>query len=261
MKKRIFCALLCLLLLLPLAACGTERGGYRVVATYSGEGDFRMAFRKGDVLCDILSAALRELAANGTLGNASLSWFGEDLGGLRGESGALEEFLPVEPRTLIVGVNPNSMPLSYAEGESYAGFDVDLVNYLCGLLGWSMILRPINVDDLDVQLLSGNIDCAMGVTQQQMDTGDFSYSPVYLKGKYVLVTRLSGNIRSKKGLKGKILGVVLGDLEVLNADERFVSGLDRVIFQTGTQGLFAALDAGEVDGILVSEAAASYYLR
>lgn len=261
MKKRIFCLLLCALLLLPLAACGSERGGYRIVDTYSGEGNFRMAFRKGDALCELLTAALQELAANGTLSSAAVSWFGEDIAGLRGKQGALEEYQPVESRTLTVGVNPNAMPLSYADGDSYAGFDVDLINYLCGLLGWSMILRPISADELDVQLQSGNIDCAMGVTEQQMDSKNFSYSPVYLKGKYVLVTSLSGPIRSKAGLRGKALGVVLGDLDVLNSDERFVSRLDRIIYQTGTQGLFAALDAGEVDGILVAEAAASYYLR
>ncbi len=261
MKKRILCLFLCAVLLLPLAACGGRQGGYRIVDTYSGEGNFCIAFRKGDALCELLTAALQVLAANGTLDGAAVAWFGEDIAPLRGDIEALAAYGPVEPRTLIVGVNPNSMPLSYAEGDSYAGFDVDLANYLCGLLGWSMILRPITADDLDVQLQSGNIDCAMGVTEQQMDSSSFSYSPIYLKGKYVLVTSLSVSIRSKAGLRGKVLGVVYGDLDVLNSDERFVSRLDRIIYQTGTQGLFAALDAGEVDGILVSEAAASYYLR
>ena len=261
MKKRILCLLLCAALLLPLSACG-RKGGYRVVDTYSGEGDFYIAFRKDDALCQIISAALKELAANGTLRTASLTWFGEDIVGLRGESGAMDEYWDqVEPRTLIVGVNPNSMPLSYEEGDGFAGFDVDVVNYICGFLGWSMILRPIGAEDVDVQLQSGNIDCAMGVAEGLMNTSYFSYSPSYLEGKYVLVTSLGSSIRSKGGLRNKVLGVVMSDLDILNSDERFASRLDRVIYQTGTQGLFDALNAGEVDGILVSGAMASYYLR
>ena len=260
MKKRILCLLLCAVLLLPMAACGSERGGYRIVDTYSGDGNFCIAFRKDDLLCDIISAALKELAANGTLRTAALSWFGEDIIDVRGEAGAMDELWDlVQPRTLVVGINPNNMPLSYAEGDSYAGFDVDVANYLCGYLGWSMILRPIGADDVGIQLQSGNIDCAMGVAEKDLSSA-YSSSPTYIEGKYVLVTRLGG-VRSKGGLRGKALGVVMADLDVLNEDEKFVAKLDRIIYQTGTEGLFKALDDGDVDGILVSSVVAAYYMK
>lgn len=262
MKKRILCLLLCAQLLLPLAACSDQRGGgYRIIGSYSSEGNFSIAFRKDDALCDIVSAALKELAANGTLRTASLTWFGEDIIKIRAQAGAMDEYWDlVEPRTLVVGVNPRSTPLSFEQGEGYAGFDVDVANYICGYLGWSMILRPITAEDMEVQLQSGNIDCAMGVAEKDLSSS-FSHSPAYLESRYVLVSRAGGGVRSKRGLQGRTLGLVLSDLEVLQQDEKFMQRLDRVIYQTGTEGLFAALDSGDVDGILVSEAMASYYVR
>lgn len=261
MKKRIVCLLLCAALLLPVTACGRDAGGYRMVGSYSSSGDLCMAFRKNDRLCDIISAALQELAANGTLRAASLQWFGEDIIGLKGSAGAMDAYWDdVGERTLFVGVNPNNKPMSYEDGEGYSGFDVDVANYICGYLGWSMVLRPITSDDVLVQLQSGNIDCAMGVVETRLNSS-YSHSPSYLESQYVLVTSLSGRIRSKAGLKKKVLGVVLADLDVLDEDEKFIQKLDRIIYQSGTDGLFSALRDGEVDGILVSEAVAAYYMR
>ena len=60
---KVIAFMLMLCMVLPMAACGSERGGYRIVDTYSGDGNFCIAFRKDDLLCDIISAALKELAA------------------------------------------------------------------------------------------------------------------------------------------------------------------------------------------------------
>lgn len=246
--------------LLALTACGDSKGGLRVAETYEAEGGYVMAFRKDDQLCELLTAVMKELSANGTLRTASLTWFGDDRIAMRAERGAMDELRDsVEPRTLYVGVNTDNMPLSYAEGDGYSGFDVDVANYVCGYLGWSMVLRPIGADDIGVQLASGNIDCAMGVPVAEK-SNSYSYTPEYLSGKYVLVTRLDGP-RSRLGLRGKTLGVMTSDMDVLALKPKFVDSLGSIIYQTSTASLFAALSAGEVDGILVSSPVAAYYMR
>ena len=63
------------------------------------------------------------------------------------------------------------------------------------------------------------------------------------------------------GLRGKTLGVMTSDIDVLNTKPKFVAGLGSIIYQTSTSSLFAALSAGEVDGILVSSPVAAYYMR
>ena len=135
------CILLCLAMILALTtACGGG-GGYRIIDEYSGEGSYFIAFRKGDHLRDYITAAMQELAASGALRTASINWFGENLVSVRGQEGAMEELWETKPdRTLIVGIDPTNMPMSYPAGDTYQGFDVDMISYICGYLGWSMVL-------------------------------------------------------------------------------------------------------------------------
>lgn len=256
----VFSVLLCLCVLAPLPACG-KSSGYRIIDTYSAEGSYVIAFREGDRLCDYVTAAMQELAANGTMRSASNRWFGENLVNLRGSGGEMSEYWDELPeRTITVGVDVTNMPMSYETDQGYMGFDVDLANYICSFLGWSMVIYPIDPADVDVELQSGNIDMAMGIPESD-ESASFSYSPAYLTSRYVLVARVSGRVNDRSAMKNKCLGVVITDLDVLMQDEKFVESLGSVTYQTNTEGLFQALLNGEVDGILVSSVVAAYYMN
>ena len=258
--RRALCAILCSMLLLSCAACG-GKSGFRVIDTYSAEGSYVIAFRQGDRLCELVTAAMAELAANGTLRSASYRWFGEDLVSVKGSGGEMDELWDDVPeRVITVGVDITNMPMSYETAEGYMGFDVDVANYICGYLGWSMAIYPIDPEDVDVELQSGNIDMAMGISESS-ETEAFSYSPAYLTSRYVLVAGVSGGVRDRSALSGKCLGVTVTDLDVLMQDEKFVSSLGSVTYQTNTDGLFLALMNGDVDGILVSSVVAAYYMK
>ena len=258
---RILCLLLCLLLMVPLTACRNVGGGYRIIDTYSAEGSYVIAFRQDDRISTLVRAALGELAANGTLRTASLGWFGENLISVKADEGALEEYREgLETRTITVGIDITNMPMSYEVNGAYMGFDVDLANYICGYLGWSMVVYPIDPADVSAELNSGNIDMAMGIPASEQQSG-FSYSPNYLTSRYVLVARSAGWVRDKKALKGKRLGVVLTDIDVLQQDPKFVESLDSIVYQTDTTGLFQALMNADVDGVLVSSVVAAYYMK
>ena len=259
-KIRAMAALLCLALLISLCACGGS-SGYRIIDTYSAEGSYVIAFRQGDKLCELATAALKELAANGTLKSTSLRWFGENLTNIKGEAGAMDALWNEVPqRTITVGVDITNMPMSYETAEGYMGFDIDVANYICGYLGWQMQIYPIDPADVGVELQSGNIDMAMGIPESDAANG-FSYTPVYLNSRFVLVARVSGRVKDRSAMKGKCLGVVITDLDILQKDQKFVESLGSITYQTNTDGLFTALLNGEVDGILVSSVVAAYYMK
>ena len=86
--KRALSVLLCLCMLAALSACGDSE--YRIIDTYSAEGSYVIAFRQGDRLCELVTAAMYELADNGTLRSASYRWFGENLVSVRGEGGEMD---------------------------------------------------------------------------------------------------------------------------------------------------------------------------
>ena len=254
------CALLCAVLLISLCACG-DSSGFRIIDTYSPEGSFVIAFRQGDRICELVTAAMQELAANGTLRSTSYRWFGENLVSVKGEGGEMDQLWDqVTDRTITVGVDVTNMPMSYETAEGYMGFDVDLANYICGYLGWRLAVYPIDPAMVDVELQSGNIDMAMGIPESD-ESDAFSYSPAYLTSRYVLVARVQGRVKDRSAMKGKRLGVVITDLDILQQDEKFVDSLGSITYQTNTDGLFQALLNGEVDGILVSSVVAAYYMK
>lgn len=258
--RKLCCVLVCLCMLTPFSACGGS-SGYRIIDTYSAEGSYVIAFRQDDRLCEFVTAAMQELANNGTLRSASIRWFGDNLVSVRGSGGEMDELWEEVPeRVITVGVDITNMPMSYETPEGYVGFDVDLANYICSYLGWQMVIYPIDPEDVDVELQSGNIDMAMGIPESDAKS-DFSYSPSYLTSRYVLVARVSGRVNDKSAMKGKCLGVVVTDLDVLMQDEKFVESLGSVTYQTNTDGLFQALLSGEVDGILVSSVVAAHYMN
>ncbi len=255
------CLILCLAMLLPAAGCSYGAGGYRVIDEYSGEGSYYIAFRKGDHLQQFVSAAMKELAATNTLRSLSVKWFGENLISVKGDADALAELGEErEQRFVTVGVDLGNVPMSYIQNDSFLGFDIDLITYICGYLGWGVTFYPIDITDAEIELNAGNIDIAMAVPEADLST-DFDYSPAYLTSQYVLVSRSGSNIRRRGNLKGKILGVTVADQDVLYQNKGFVEDLGSVIYQTNTDGLFNALMLGEVDGILVSSVVAAYHMK
>ena len=262
MKKfrSILCAALCAVMLFPLAGCDSG-GGYRILDEYSAEGSYYIAFRKGDRLQKFVTAAMQELAASNTLRSISVSWFGENLSNVRGDSDALSAIEEEKPdRFVTVGIDVSNMPMSYVSGDGYAGFDVDLITFICGYLGWGINFYPISIADAEIELNAGNIDIAMAVPEADLSSS-FDYSPAYLTSQYVLVARSGSHIRRRSGLKGKTLGVTVVDQDVLYQNEKFVKSLGSIIYQTNADGLFRALMRGEVDGILVSSVVAAYYMK
>ena len=92
MNKRFLSALLCMVMILSLCACGGNRklSGYEIVAKLNDE-QFTVAFRFGDPLCEIVSAALKEMASEGLVSRLSSQYLGADYSCVEPFAGALSE--------------------------------------------------------------------------------------------------------------------------------------------------------------------------
>lgn len=261
--KRAAALLLCVLLVLSLCACGgTSYGNYRVLESF-GEQQYSIGFRTGDSVRYYVEAALRVLAADGTVHQLALQWFSEDPTTFTADASALDG-VALPQRTLIVGVDAEAFPVSYADGDGYSGFDEDLARAVCDKLGWQIKFQPIESGDAYVELSSGNVDCAWGGLTLDADSGDLSVLGPYMTNELVLVVRRDSGIRSARGLKGKTLAMDVDEryMTALSSDEKLLARLGSVTRLTGgTQRCFTALDAGEADAILTNRIAVAYYGR
>ena len=62
--------------------------------------------------------------------------------------------------TFKMGIDAEYPPYSYLDDEgNYAGFDVEMCQKVCEILGWNLEIVPINWDTKDIQLDAEEIDC------------------------------------------------------------------------------------------------------
>ncbi|NCB50368.1 MAG: transporter substrate-binding domain-containing protein [Clostridia bacterium] len=269
MKKTIrpVALLLAFCLLFLLCACGSgddtaaSNGKYRTLETFEDQ-TFAIGFRNDDFVRYYVEAAIKELAADGTIHNIAVQWFSEDATTFESDSEALDRIGDIPGRTLIIGLDEDAFPMSYADGNGYSGFDVDVARAVCGKLGWDIKFIPINSADAYVELSSGNIDCAWGGLSLDTETSDYTVLPSYMTNSLVLIVRSDSGINSKGRLSGKTLAIDVAAkyIDVLNSDADLKDSLGQVTRLTGgAQACFEALDSGEADAIIVYSVAARYY--
>lgn len=221
LKKCIACLLL-LAVLASLGGCGqTEYAAFRALEVI-GEKQFCAVCRGGDKLADVVDAALRTLAGNGTLSSITARWLGSDRSCLEGDAGALQalkntldEPLP-ETRRLIIGVEKDDYPLGFLENGEVRGMNADLANAMGELLGWDILVLPIHSDEISANLVSGNVDCALGFDGSLVSPDKFFVGAPYLKSDIIVAVRRESEIQRLRDLKDSRVGVI-NDPAVLKA--------------------------------------------
>ncbi len=257
MRKRIMCLSLVLAMLLSLCACGSS-GKYKVVKTLGSQA-YSIGFRNGDSTYHYIDKALKELSAEGVIDELSTQWFGSSRTvDFPSQKNALDELGYISERTFIIGVDLESAPLSFEKDGEYVGFDIDLANKVCEKLGWVLKIQPIHSEDAYVELNSGNIDCAWGGVALDTECADYTILKTYMSTDVVLagLGSGSGSVRDKL----LYIGTTQTALDTINANASVSRKLGQITrVNGGAAEYFSALDNGDCELILTTEAAVDYY--
>lgn len=257
MKKRIICAALALAIVLSLCGCGSD-GKYKVVKSL-GSQEYSIGFRNGDSTYHYIDKALKELTYEGVIDELSTQWFGSSRAvSFPSQKDALSELGYIAERTFIIGVDLDSAPMAFTKGDEYVGFDIDLAGKVCEKLGWVLKIQPIHSEDAYVELNSGNIDCAWGGVVLDKECPDYTILETYMSTDVVLAGKGSGS----SSVRDKLLyiGTTQSALDTINASSsvsRKIGQITRI--NGGASEYFSALDNGDCDLILTSEAAVDYF--
>ena len=153
-----------------------------------------------------------------------------------------------DEKTLVVGIDPEYPPYSYigSDGE-YTGFDIEVAQAVCDLLGWKMEVFPVNWDNKLVQLDGKECDCiwsGMTILDSMKEAGYVISDPYYdLKGKTVAV---------QLGTSGESL--LNGDLADLKAT------FGELVTCNSFVSAFTELGGGSVDAVFVDYPVAAAYV-
>lgn len=261
---RVFLPVLFIILFLFMQGC-TGRvgsfGSYRVLKSYSPS-KLAIGFRNDDWIATYVTAAIKVSAAEGTVHNNAMRWFGNDQISFPADSTALDNLGAIPPRTLLVGCDVDVYPMSYKVEDSFEGFDVDLARDVCYRLGWSLYFIPIKAENAYIELSSGNIDVAWGGLVLDLEAKDHTVVYPYMTQELVLVSRGDTRYRSLHSLKGAKLAMDSGQLflDTINSDEDLKNKLGEIQrVQGGAETCFRLLNEGKVDCILVYKSSLLYF--
>ena len=157
------------------------------------------------------------------------------------------------------GIDPEYPPFSYRDDNGdFAGFDVEVCQAACKILGLDYEAVPVNWDNKENSLNANEHDCVwsgMTIKQSMIDAG-FVISTPYYENKQVILTKEGNGIASKEDLAGKRVAVQLG-----TSGEDMLAGDQAALAQTFEGGapitmdsfLVCAteLDANGVDAVVV----------
>ena len=265
--KKCIAFLLLLAVLTSLCGCGqTEFAAFRALEII-GEKQLCAVCRGGDKLAEVVDAALLTLAGNGTLTAITARWLGSDRSCLEGDAGALQalkntldEPLP-ETRRLIIGVEKDDYPIGFLENGEVRGMNADLANAIGELLGWEILVLPIHSDEISANLVSGNVDCALGFDVSLVSPDKFFVGAPYLKSDIIVAVRRDSEIKRLRDLKGSRVGVI-NDPAVLNAVRssehltKYAAGATQYL---SIDRCINALDNGWCAAIAIDSLMLSYY--
>lgn len=172
-----------------------------------------------------------------------------------------------ERTTFTVGFDAEYPPYGYMDDDGeYTGFDLELAQAVCDLLGWELIKTPIDWDSKDLELESGSIDCIWSGFTINGREDNYAWSYPYVDNSQVIVVAEDSGIASLDDLAGKIVGVQAASaaLELLSeggdqADLAATFGTLQEFADYNTA--FVELQAGSIDAVAMDVGVAQYQIK
>ncbi|WLC98322.1 amino acid ABC transporter substrate-binding protein [Leuconostoc carnosum] len=170
-------------------------------------------------------------------------------------------------KQITIGLDDTFVPMVFRDKNGkLIGFDVDLANAVFKTMGITVKWQPIDWSMKETELNTGNIDAIWnGYTKTAAREKQVAFSETYHNATQVLVTLKKNNINHFTDMKDK----VLGDQTASSGDEGFskypkvlkqyVKDQKVVGYDTFDKA-FNDLNAGRIDGLLIDEDYARYYV-
>ena len=161
-----------------------------------------------------------------------------------------------EEYTFKMGFDAEYPPYTYMgdDGE-YTGFDIEMCQGVCDLLGWKVELVPVNWDTKLISLDAGEVDCIWsGLTIDVIDPEAYTLSMAYSNNSQMILTKKSNGISTLADLAGKIVGVQLGtsaDILLQNDQAELAATFGDLQRFENYNTCFTELMAGSIDAIAI----------
>ena len=172
-----------------------------------------------------------------------------------------------QQKSITVGFDNTFVPMGFEEKNgNYAGFDIELAQYVSKKLGITVHFQPIDWDMKETELQNGTIDAIWnGYSATDERREKVAFTTPYMQNTQILVVKKTSGIHSVKDMTGKVLGAQTGSSGMLDFEEHpevlknRVKGEDADQYQSVNEAIID-LKNDRIDALLIDRVYADYYL-
>ena len=172
-----------------------------------------------------------------------------------------------QQKSLTVGFDNTFVPMGFEEKNgNYAGFDIELAQYVSKKLGITIRFQPIDWDMKETELQNGTIDAIWnGYSATDERREKVAFTIPYMQNTQILVVKKTSGIHSVSDMNGKVLGAQNGSSGMLDFEEHpevlknRVKGGDADQYQSVNEAIID-LKNDRIDALLIDRVYADYYL-
>ena len=172
-----------------------------------------------------------------------------------------------QQKSITVGFDNTFVPMGFEEKNGdYAGFDIELAQYVSKKLGITVHFQPIDWDMKETELQNGTIDAIWnGYSTTYERREKVAFTIPYMQNTQILVVKKTSGIHSVEDMTGKVLGAQNGSSGMLDFEEHpevlknRVKGGDADQYQSVNEAIID-LKNDRIDALLIDRVYADYYL-
>ena len=172
-----------------------------------------------------------------------------------------------QQKSITVGFDNTFVPMGFEEKNgNYAGFDIELAQYVSKKLGITVHFQPIDWDMKETELQNGTIDAIWnGYSATDERREKVAFTIPYMQNTQILVVKKTSGIHSVEDMKGKDLGAQNGSSGMLDFEEHpevlknRVKGGNADQYQSVNEAIID-LKNDRIDALLIDRVYADYYL-
>ena len=172
-----------------------------------------------------------------------------------------------QQKSITVGFDNTFVPMGFEEKNGdYAGFDIELAQYVSKKLGIQVHFQPIDWDMKETELQNGTIDAIWnGYSATDERREKVAFTIPYMQNTQILVVKKTSGIHSVEDMTGKVLGAQNGSSGILDFEEHpevlknRVKGGDADQYQSVNEAIID-LKNDRIDALLIDRVYADYYL-
>ncbi len=269
--KKLVSALLALVMVLALAACGksSDTGAkYVFLEEEMGTESYAIGFRQGDEdLAKTVSGAVMALVKDGTYAKIGekypdikdyLCLTADDVD----DSAIPEKGSGDANYTFKHGFDLDYPPYSYLKDDgSVGGFDVELAQAVCNYMGWKYEAVPFNWEAKDMELNAKSCDCIWSGFTKEGREDKYTWGITYSNNVQGILVAADSGIKTLADLAGKTVGVQIDTsaAEMLEDSKKDLADTfgELKTYETYTVA-YNDLKAGAIDAIAIDMTAGTY---